>query len=114
MTAGSSSTEEEKRKPHRLSAAWLSLLIPVVALGVAFLGAAAHLGDQSVETLLLFCVIGCGAGCVSAVIGLSDTKRRRRWLSVLISIVGLLLNVAVALGLVFAYAMANAWKDVKG
>jgi len=103
-------TEEPSPKPHRLPPAWLSLLIPIVVVAAVFV-VQDHISDQS---LLLYCVIGCGAGCVAFIAGIVGTKARRRWLSVVIGILALLLNIAVGLTALFAYGMANAWRDVKG
>jgi len=111
MNANPPPTEQPSPEPHHPSAAWLSLLIPIVVFAVAFIGEGTRLfGGFSDGFLVLIWLFACGVGGVIAIGRMTKSTRA----NVVISILALVLNIAVALGTVFFYAMSHLWEGVKG
>jgi hypothetical protein len=103
--------DRDNANPAGLHSAWRGLLIPIVVFVAAYAGEMAHIGEGR---LVLFCLVGAGTGSIFSILGFFDTKSRRPWETGPVSVLALLLNLALALGVLFIYAMAHAWDGVKG
>jgi hypothetical protein len=85
-------------------------LIPLAVVAVGLFGEATRLfGGLSDGFLVCLWLLACGAGFYGALFA-----GRRGRLSLTVRILGLILNTAVAFGVVFVYAMAHLWEGVKG
>jgi uncharacterized membrane protein len=103
-------SHESSGKPNDAVLGWLTFLIPLVVVAVGFFGEGTRLfGGFSDGFLVCFWLLACGAGCVAALFA-----GRRGGISLTVSTLGLILNVAVALVTAFFYAMSHLWEGVKG
>lgn len=90
--------------PLLLGAAWISPVIPVIAVAPLMLGGSLIIGDFSFFLLML----GCPLGGIGAILGLIGAARKGWGFTAAVSVLGLVLNGLVVLFILLVILLASS------